>query len=176
MVLFIRTERRAGVPQQVTQILREMEKNAVITEVQWLDEAFSATLDRERLNAIVSAVFGLSALFLAALGVYGLLAFAVTERTREIGVRMALGAQRSTVLQMVLSHGLRMVAAGAIIGLVAAFGLARFIEALLFGVTPNDPPTFIGITVLLFAVTILATLIPGRQATKVDPLVALRQD
>jgi putative ABC transport system permease protein len=145
------------------------------TEVQWLDEAFSATLSRERLNAVVSVAFGLSALLLASLGIYGLLAFVVTERTREIGVRMALGARRSTVLQMVLSHGLRMVAAGAFIGLVAAFGMARFIESLLFGVTAHDPITLFGSTALLFSMAVVATLIPYRQATKIDPLMALRR-
>jgi len=176
MVFFLRSERSAGLAQQVTQILRQMEKNALITEVQWLDEAFSATLARERLNAVVSAAFGLAALLLASLGVYGLLAFVVTERTREIGVRMALGARQSTVLRMVLRHGLCMVAGGAAIGLVAAFGLARFIESLLFGVTAYDPMTFIGITALLFVATLIATLIPGRQAARVDPLIALRQE
>ena len=176
MVLFIRSDRSAGLARQVTNIVRDMEKNALITEVQWLDEAFSATLSRERLNAVVSVAFGLSALLLSSLGIYGLLAFVVTERTREIGVRMALGAQRSTVLQMVLNHGLRMVAGGAVIGLVAALGLARFIESLLFGVTAYDPATLLACTVLLFVVAVFATLIPGRQATMVDPLVALRQD
>jgi ABC-type antimicrobial peptide transport system permease subunit len=176
MVLFIRSERSAGLPQQATAILRDMEKNALITEVQWLDEAFSATLARERLNAVVSVAFGLSALLLASLGIYGLLAFIVTERTREIGVRMALGAQRSAVLGMIFHHGLRMVAVGTVIGLAAAFGMSRFIESLLFGVTAYDPLTLLGCTALLFVVAALATLIPGRQATKVDPLVALRQD
>jgi ABC-type antimicrobial peptide transport system permease subunit len=115
-------------------------------------------------------------LLLASLGIYGLLAFIVNERTREIGVRMALGAQRSTILQMVLNYGLRMAAVGALIGLIAAFSLPRFIETLLFGVTAYDPVTLLGCTALLFVVAGFATLIPSRQATKVDPLVALRQD
>jgi predicted permease len=176
MVLFIRGDRTADIPQRVREIIRSMEKNAPISEVQWLDDAFSSTLSRERLNAVVSGMFGLSALLLASLGVYSLLAFAVAERRKEIGVRMALGAQAATVLGMVMKRGLALVGAGAAIGLIAALAMSRFVESLLFGVESHDPLTYAGITALLFAVTLLATFMPARSATKVDPLVALRQD
>jgi ABC-type antimicrobial peptide transport system permease subunit len=121
-------------------------------------------------------MFGLSALLLASLGIYALLSFSVAERTKEIGVRMALGAQAATVLGMVMKRGLALVGTGAAIGLIAALAMSRFVESLLFGVESHDPLTYGGITALLFGVTLLAIFMPARRATKVDPLVALRQD
>src|SRR5262249_51320958 len=130
----------------------------------------------ERLNAVVSAAFGISALLLASLGLYGLLAFTVAERTQEIGVRMALGARPSGVLQLVVINGLRLVGTGAAIGLLAALGLSRLLQTLLFGITGHDPMTFAAVTGLLTLVSVLAVLIPAYRATMVNPIVALRKD
>jgi ABC-type antimicrobial peptide transport system permease subunit len=141
-----------------------------------LEEAFSESLGRERLNAVVSGAFAVCALLLASLGLYGLLAFSVAERMNEIGIRMALGAQASQVLRMVLEQGLRLVLLGASLGLVAAFATSRFVQSLLFGITVHDPATFVGVSALLVLVTVIAAFIPARRATQVNPLIALRDE
>ena len=128
-----------------------------------------------RLGAMLLAVFGLLAVTLTTVGVYGVMAYSVTQRTREIGIRMALGAAHADVLRMVLRHGARLTLLGVTFGLVAAFGVTRLIASLLF-VSPTDAMTFATISVLLAAVAMLASLLPARRATRVDPLVALRQE
>jgi putative ABC transport system permease protein len=176
MTLFIRANRAASLAQAAGQVIRGMDSNQAVTNVRTLEEVFAESLARERLNAVVSAAFALSALLLASLGVYGVLAFLVVERTREIGVRMALGAQAWSVLRMVLDQGLRLVAMGAVVGLGGALAVSRLIEGLLFGVTPTDPATFASVLALLAAVSVVAALVPARRATRVDPLSVLRQE
>jgi ABC-type antimicrobial peptide transport system permease subunit len=176
MTMFIRTSRRAEVIRQATQILREFDSNLPVIEVRMLEDAFAQGAARERLNAIVSAAFAVCALVLASLGLYGLLAFTVAERTNEIGIRMALGAQASQVLRMVMIQGLRLVAVGAVLGLAAAFAVSRFLSSLLFGITSHDPATFAGVAALLLAVSAAAVLIPARRATQINPVVALRKE
>jgi putative ABC transport system permease protein len=121
-------------------------------------------------------VFAAIALALAAIGIYGIIAYAVTERTHEIGVRLALGAQRRDVMTMIVAQGMAMTAAGTVVGLVAALLVTRLMSSLLFGVSAADPITFTAITVLLAAVAFVACYIPARRATLVDPLVALRTE
>jgi ABC-type antimicrobial peptide transport system permease subunit len=125
---------------------------------------------------VVSAAFSITALLLSSLGLYGLLAYTVTDRTSEIGIRMALGARSVEVLRMIMADGLRLVALGAGLGLTAAFALSRFLESLLFGVTTHDPATFAGVAALLAIVSAFAVVIPARRATMVNPMVALRKD
>jgi putative ABC transport system permease protein len=176
MTLFIRTTRPAGISYDVVRAIHDLDRNLAVTQVRPLDEAFGLSIARERLNAVVSASFAVTALLLASFGLYGLLAFLVAERTREIGIRMALGAQPSTVLRMVMSRGLMLVGIGGAAGLVGAFLVSRFIQALLFGIRPYDPPTFGAVALLLISVTALAAFVPARRATRVDPVVALRQE
>ena len=122
------------------------------------------------------SLFAIVGLTLASIGIYGVMAYAVAERTHEIGIRMALGADRADVLRMVLGEATRLAAAGVAIGLAGAAATTQLIRSLLFGVTPSDVPTFAGIAALLVATAFVASYIPARRATRVDPMVALRYE
>jgi ABC-type antimicrobial peptide transport system permease subunit len=134
------------------------------------------TLWQRRLWGVVFTVFASLALALAAVGIYGLLAYSVTQRTREIGVRMALGAQTGMVMRMVLAQGLKLTFGGIALGLVAAFGLSRLIGSLLYGVKATDLSTYAGVVVLLAMVALIACWAPARRAARVEPLNALRAE
>jgi len=141
-----------------------------------LSQLYSASLGSRRFNVILIGFFGITALLLATAGVFGVMAYSVSRRTREIGVRVALGAGYGDVLRMILSQGLRTVFIGVAIGIAGSLALTRTVESLLFGVTATDPLTFGGVTLLLVVAALLACYIPARRATKVDPLVALRYE
>ena len=119
-------------------------------------------------------IFGAAALLLAAIGVYGLMAYSVEQRTREIGVRLALGAETGRVWWMIVLQGLRLVAAGVVIGAAAALGLTRLIASFLFGVEASDPATFLAVPIVLTAVALAAVAVPARRASRIDPVLALR--
>jgi predicted permease len=173
----IRTEADpAGVIAAVRQAAREIDANLPLYNFKTLAKQVDESLARERLIGAVSSFFGLLALLLAAIGLYGIMAYAVNQRTHEIGVRMALGAQRGQVLRMVLRQGMKLVLIGVVLGLAASFATTRMVASHLFGVTPTDPVTFVGAPLLLLIVALIACFVPARRATKVDPLVALRYE
>jgi putative ABC transport system permease protein len=151
-----------------------LDPTQAVTRVATMDQLVAANLAQPRFSAVLlNWVSGL-AMLMAAIGIYGVLAVSVAQRTGEFGVRLAVGAQRADILKLVIRQGMRLVAVGLVLGLTASFILTRLMKRFLFGVTANDPSTFVMIAVLLLAVALLACWIPARRATKVDPLVALR--
>jgi putative ABC transport system permease protein len=147
-----------------------------LTKVQMMSEVIASSVDGQRFNMLLLVVFAVVALILAAVGIYGVISYSVTQRTHEIGIRMALGAQTPAVLKLVVGQGLRLALVGVGAGLGIAFGVTRLMSKLLFGVTPTDASTFAAIGVLLVCVALLASYIPARRATKVDPMIALRYE
>jgi predicted permease len=145
-------------------------------EIETMSGLVDHSLGTDRLIAMLSSCFGALALLLASIGLYGVMSYAVARRTNEIGIRMALGARRSNVLQLVLGHGSKLTLVGVAIGIVGALVLTRFLSSLLYGVKPTDPLTFLIVSVVLAGVALLASYIPARRATKVDPMVALRYE
>jgi putative ABC transport system permease protein len=151
-----------------------MDPNLPLTQVLTMNEVVSLSIYRPRLIAILFGVFAVVALLLASVGIYGVMAYSVGQRTHEIGIRMALGAQRGDVLRLIVMQGMKLIVVGAVIGLAGALAFTRLIRNLLFEISTTDPVTFAFIAALLGIVALLACYIPARRATKVDPMVALR--
>jgi ABC-type antimicrobial peptide transport system permease subunit len=141
-----------------------------------MDQRVAASLETQRFAVVLLGIFGTLALLLAAIGLYGVLAFTVSQRTREIGIHLALGAQNRDVLVMVIRQGMLLVVIGAVCGVLAAYAVTRLIQSLLFGVSATDPLTFVLVPLVLGLVGFIACCVPARRATKVDPLVALRYE
>jgi predicted permease len=160
--------------------LAQFDRSLPISNVALMDDVMSKSVAQPKLEAILLAMFGVLAMLLAAVGIYGVMSYTVTQRTSEFGIRMALGASRSTVLKMVISRGLRLtgigLGAGLITGLALAFTVKRILARVLFGVSTTDPATFVLVAGLLTLVALLACYIPARRATKVDPMIALRYE
>ena len=152
----------------------QMSNQQVIYGMQTMDELITESLASQRFSMILLGVFALLALVLASVGIYGVMSYSVAQRTREIGIRMARGARRADVLQMTVGQGLKLVGAGMILGLGAAFLLTRVMATLLYGISATDPITFVSISLVLLAVATLASYVPALRATRVDPIVALR--
>jgi putative ABC transport system permease protein len=174
--LFIRTDRPAATAEAVTGVIRRMDPNLVIRNVRTFEEAVAESLAQERLTALVSGAFAASGLLLASLGLYALLAFMVSERTREIGLRIALGANSRELTWSVVKDGLRLAIVGSAAGVGLALVLLPLFGTLLFGVTPTDAVTYSVVLTLVGAVAGLASYLPARRAARVEPLTALRQD
>jgi len=166
----------AAVTGPVRKAVEEIDPREVIYNVQTMDEVVSNSFAARRFSMILLSVFAALALVLACVGIYGVISYLVGQRTHEIGVRVALGAQRGDILQLVLGHGAKMAFAGVVIGAAAALGLTRLMASQLFGVTAHDPLTFAGVAALLMLVAIAACYIPARRAMRVDPMVALRYE
>jgi predicted permease len=176
MTLVVRAGQPSSISRPAVDAIHQLDPNLAVSRIRTYEGAFAESLARDRLTAIVSAAFATSGLLITSLGLYGLLAFLVTERTKEIGIRIALGAQRRRLTQSVVGGGLRLSAIGAAIGVVGAFFLLRSLKTLLFGVTPNDVTTYAVVLALLCAVATLASYVPARWAARVEPLKALRQE
>src|SRR5262249_33737803 len=161
---------------RVVETIRALDPNRPIDHVQTLEEIRDETIAPQRLNATLIGLFTALALAIATVGVAGVLAFSVSQRTNELGIRVALGAQRSEILRMILGEGAAMALVGLAVGGVAAIPLSELLKGLLFGVEPADPPTIAASALLLVAVAIVAAWVPARRATAVDPIAALRGD
>jgi predicted permease len=161
---------------QIRQMIRSVNPNLPVDEVVTLADHIDRSLTQQKLVARLASFFGLLALLLACIGLYGVLSYSVSQRKAEIGVRMALGATTADVLKLILKGGMTLVLLGVVLGIAGAFAVTRLAKALLFGVKPSDPLTFVAVAALLIVVAIIACYIPARRATKVDPLTALRYE
>jgi putative ABC transport system permease protein len=176
-VLFLRTNANPGtLGDQIRTEVQSVDSNLPLFSVRTLDEVVARSMAERRFALEILALFAAVALLLAAIGIYGVMSYAFSRRIHELGIRIALGAQRKDILRMTLSEGMKLVVAGLVVGVVGAILLTRFLRTLLFNVTATDPVVFISIAALLAAVALLACYIPARRATRVDPLVALREE
>jgi putative ABC transport system permease protein len=160
----------------VERTIHEVEKDLPVSAIRSMDQLMGSSLAARRLTLVLLAGFAVLALLLAAVGIYGVIAYSVKQRTHELGIRLALGAQTGDVLRLIMAQGLKLTLLGVVLGLFAAFALTRWMETLLFGVRPTDPVTFAVIAVVLTLVALVACWVPARRATKVDPLIALRYE
>ena len=172
--------RTTGNPASLAGAVREavwaVDKDQPISNVRTMDHVLAASVSRERFQTLLLALFATLALVLACVGLYGVISYAVVQRTHEIGVRMALGAQAGDVLRLVINQGMLLTLIGLVIGIAGAFAVTRVMTEMLYGVTATDPLTFAGVPIVLGVIALLACYIPARRATKVDPLVALRYE
>jgi putative ABC transport system permease protein len=177
MTFAVRTQADpAAMTQAVKEQIWKVDAQLPITRVQTMNEVSAASFDARRFNMLLLTLFAGLALVLAAVGVYGVMSYAVTQRTHEIGIRMALGAQVGNVMRLVMKSGLAIAIMGVAIGLAGAVALTRLMRTLLFGVEPTDTATFAGVSICLLLIALAACYIPARRATRVDPLRALRYE
>ncbi|HEV7844433.1 MAG TPA: FtsX-like permease family protein, partial [Pyrinomonadaceae bacterium] len=165
-----------GLLSSIRSEVEAIDKDQPIFGVETLEHLLSQSIASERLSVMLLGLFAALAFLLACVGIYGVISYSVTQRTHEIGVRIALGASGADILRLVVGQGMRMVAVGLILGLIASFALTRVMSSLLFSVSATDPATFIVVSLLLAAVAFFASFIPARRATRVDPMVALRYE
>lgn len=154
----------------------EFDKDQPVSNIQTKDQILADSIVRQRFSMLLLAIFASVAFVLAGGGIYGVMSYSVAQRTHEIGIRMALGAQTAAVLKLAVGYGVKLVISGIVIGLIARFALTGVMSSLLFGVTATDPTTFTLISLLLVLVAAVASYIPARRATKVDPIIALRYE
>jgi predicted permease len=177
LAIFLRGDLNASaIPEEVRAMVQSVDPELPVYGAQTLDDAVSASLEQRRFSMNIVAAFAITSLLLAALGIYGVISYLVSERTQEIGIRLALGARRGTILQMVLRQGLGLAMAGAGLGLVGSVIMSHLMAGLLYGVMPTDPLTFVGVTLVLTGVALAACYIPARRAMRVDPMIALRSE
>jgi predicted permease len=172
----VRTSTPASVVEGVRAEIRRAAPDLPIESTVTMDEAVAASVAQPRFRTLLLGLFAVTATLIATCGIYGLMAYAVTQRRREIGVRMALGAERRDVLRLVLARALRVVSGGVMIGLAGAFAVTRVLQTFLFGVTPTAPLAFTAVTLALIAVGLTAAWMPARRAARIDPVAALRAE
>jgi len=172
----VRTDTPASVVEGIRAQIRRAAPDLAIDSALTMDEAVAASLASPRFRMLLPVLFAITATLIATCGIYGLMAYAVTQRHHEIGVRMALGADRRDVLRLMLWRALRIVVAGLIAGLAGATSVTRVLQTFLFGVTPTDPMVFALVTLLLMAVGLVAAWLPARRATRIDPCASLRAE
>jgi ABC-type antimicrobial peptide transport system permease subunit len=165
-----------GLMRAIPDVVWSVDRSAATTGIRRMEEVIGNSLWQRRLSGMLFGVFSALSLLLVAVGIYSVMAYAVSQRTREIGIRMALGAQSGAVLRLVIGQGLKLVAAGILIGVIGAFALRRVIAGLLYGVTATDPLTFVGVALLLSCVALLACWLLARRAATTDPMMALRDE
>jgi putative ABC transport system permease protein len=166
----------SGLVAQIKQQVWAIDNQIPVSEIRSMEDWMSASLARQRFNMLLLGLFAGLAMLLAAVGIYGMMAYRVSQRTNEIGIHMALGAQRTDVLRFILADGAKLALGGIAVGVLGAAAVTRVMSSLLFEVTPTDPATFVVTTFLLAAVALAACYIPARRATRVDPMVALRYE
>ena len=177
MHIMLRSDLPAATLQpSITNAVREADASLPIIRLRNMEDVFRGSVRRPRMLMQLFAGFAALALLLAAIGTYGVLSYMVTQRRHEIGIRMALGAERGLVLRSVMAHGLKLTCVGVVAGLACALALTRLMETLLFGVRASDPATLAGVTALITAVAGAASLIPALRATCVDPIVVLKEE
>jgi putative ABC transport system permease protein len=177
MYLVVRSQSdAAAMTGAVKEKIRSIDNQLPASKVNLMAEVMAESLAAQQFNMLLLGLFAMVALLLAVVGIYGVISYSVSQRTHEIGIRMALGAQTRDVLRLVLTQGLRLAVTGVALGLIAAFALTRVMESLLFGVSATDPLTFASIALLLAGVALLACFVPARRAAKTDPMVALRYE
>jgi putative ABC transport system permease protein len=172
----VRANLTPGLADELRRAIAEVDSTQRVRRLQPMEEIVASTTADSRFDAWLLGTFAAVALALTAIGVYGLLSFSVAQRRQEIGTRMALGASRVDILKLVLRQGIALTLAGLALGLAGAFGLARTLSSLLYGVRPNDPASFAAVSLVLLCVGLLASYLPARRATRVDPMVALRYE
>jgi predicted permease len=171
--------RTQGNPQALSEAIQdelELASGLPVSDISTMDDVVSRSTSRQRFNMLLMSLFGGSALLLAAIGIYGLMAYSVEQRTQEIGIRLALGAETGQVWKMVVTQGMRLVVVGVVVGLATASGLTRFLASFLFEVEQWDPVAFIMVPLVLTVVAMLAVILPARRASQIDPNLALRSD
>jgi putative ABC transport system permease protein len=177
MNLVVRTSTApASLTSAVVAQIHSLDPQLAVANIRTMDQKMTSSVAAPKFNTFVLGLFAFLALFLAAIGIYGLLAYAVAQQSHEIGIRVALGAQRRDVMRLILVQGARLALAGLAIGALAAFGLTRLMSSLLYGISASDPLTFAAVAIVLLAVALAACYIPGRRPMRVDPMVAHRYE
>jgi putative ABC transport system permease protein len=177
MTLVVRTETDAAAfAPTARNVIRNLDSEQPIAEVRTMESLLASSMARTRFNTLLLTLFAAVAMILASIGIYGVMSYTVTQRTHEIGIRMALGAQSGDILKFIVGQGMLLALTGLGIGLATAFGLTRLMKTLLFEVSANDPLTFLVVSLILTGVALLACWVPARRATKTDPMIALRYE
>jgi putative ABC transport system permease protein len=176
LTLVVRSSNPAALVPVIRGMVASLDKNVALSEVQTMDQVVAEATAEPRFYLLLLATFAAVALTLAGVGIYGVMSYSVSRRTQEIGIRMALGAQTSHVIRMVVGQGAILATVGVVVGLIGALAVTRLMSGLLYGVRPNDPITFIAVAAVMSGIALIASYIPARRAANVDPMVALRYE